>query len=324
MAELNMLEAIRDALDKEMELDKSIVLIGEDIGKNGGVFRATQGLVDKYGSDRVMDSPLNESGIIGFSIGMGLHGIKAVPEIQFIDFLYPGFDQLVSELAKFRYRSAGIFPSKVVIRTPYGGGTKGAHYHSQSPETLFVHTPGLKVVIPSTPYDAKGLLIASIRCPDPVIFMEPKRIYRAFKEEVPEENYEVPLGKANVVREGKDVTLISYGAMIHPTLDAAEAAAAKGIDCEVIDLRTLMPLDIETIERSVKKTGRVISVTESPRTNGYSSELSALVAERWIDYMEGPILRVTGYDIPYPFVLELDYLPTPERILDAIDRVYNY
>lgn len=324
MAELNMLEAIRDALDKEMEHDKSIVLIGEDIGKNGGVFRATQGLVDKYGSDRVMDSPLNESGIIGFSIGMGLHGIKAVPEIQFIDFLYPGFDQLVSELAKFRYRSAGIFPSKVVIRSPYGGGTKGAHYHSQSPETLFVHTPGLKVVIPSTPYDAKGLLIASIRCPDPVIFMEPKRIYRAFKEEVPEENYEIPLGKANVVREGKDVTLISYGAMIHPTLDAAEAAASKGIDCEVIDLRTLMPLDIETLERSVKKTGRVISVTESPRTNGFSSEISALVAERWIDYMEGPILRVTGYDVPYPFVLELDYLPTPERILDAIDRVYNY
>ncbi|MDH5403544.1 MAG: alpha-ketoacid dehydrogenase subunit beta [Candidatus Heimdallarchaeota archaeon] len=324
MVELNIVDAIKYALEQEMDRDKDVIILGEDIGKNGGVFRATQGLYDKFGPERVLDTPLNESGIIGFAVGMSLYGIKAVPEIQFIDFIFPAFDQILSELAKFRYRSGGQFTCPVVIRSPYGGGVRGAHYHSQSPESLFAHTPGLKVVVPSNPYDAKGLLISAIRSNDPVIFMEPKRIYRAFKEEVPEDDYTVPLESAAITREGKDVTLISYGAMLHITMDAADLASEEGIDCEVIDLRTIYPLDIDTIEESVKKTGRVISVTEAPKTAGFGAELSALVAERWIEYMEAPIIRVAGYDVPFPFVLEHDYMPTPERVLDSIRYVYNY
>jgi len=325
MPEMNILEAVRDALEIEMELDESVYLLGEDIGANGGVFRATEGLQAKFGENRVMDTPLNESGIIGFAIGMGLRGLKAVPEIQFIDFIFPGFDQIVSELAKFRYRSGGLFTTNVTIRSPYGGGVRGAHYHSQSPEALFAHTPGLKVVVPSTPYDAKGMLISSIRDPNPVIFMEPKRIYRAFKEEVPEGEYTVPLSEARVAREGSDVTLISYGAMLHTAMEAAEIASDEdGVECDVIDLRTVYPYDYDTIEKSIKKTGRVISVTESPKTAGFGAELSAHVAENYIEYMEAPILRITGYDVPFPFILEHDYMPTPERILDGIDRVWNY
>ncbi|MHA2502546.1 MAG: alpha-ketoacid dehydrogenase subunit beta [Candidatus Kariarchaeaceae archaeon] len=325
MVEMNILEAVRDAMDVMLAKDETVYLMGEDIGPNGGVFRATEGLQAKHGVNRVLDTPLNESGIIGFAIGMGLRGAKAVPEIQFIDFIFPAFDQIVSELAKFRYRSGGQFTANVTIRSPYGGGVRGAHYHSQSPEALFAHTPGLKVVVPSNPYDAKGLLIASIQDPDPVIFMEPKRIYRAFKEDVPEGEYTVPIGKAEVVREGTDVTLISYGAMLHVAVEAAQIAAQEdGINCEVIDLKTVYPLDIDTIEKSVKKTGRVISVTESPKTAGFGAEISALIAERYIEYMEAPIIRVTGYDVPFPFVLEHDYMPTADRVLDAIDRVWNY
>lgn len=324
MAELTILEAIREALDQEMDLNDKVIVLGQDVGPNGGVFRATQGLYEKYGDERVIDTPLNESGIIGFAAGMALYGLKPVAEIQFIDFIYPAFDQIQSEVAKFRYRTGGATTCPLIIRSPYGGGVRGAHYHSQSPEAFFAHTPGLKVVIPSNPHDAKGLLISCLRQEDPILFMEPKRIYRAFKEEVPEEDYTVPIGQANVTRDGSDVTLISYGAMVHVALDAAELASREGIDCEVIDLRTVNPLDIITIEESVKKTGRVISVTESPRQAGFGAELSALVAERWIEYMEGPILRVAGYDTPYPFILEKYYLPTPERTLDAIKRVYNY
>jgi 2-oxoisovalerate dehydrogenase E1 component beta subunit len=230
----------------------------------------------------------------------------------------------MSEAAKFRYRSGADFTCPMVIRSPYGGGVGGAHYHSQSPEAIFAHTPGLKIVVPSNPYDAKGLLTAAIRDPDPVLFMEPKRIYRAFSDEVPEEDYVIPLGQANVVREGTDVTLVSYGAMLHTTLQAAEEAEEKGVSCEVIDLRSIVPLDIKTIGESVKKTGRFISVTESPKTTGFSAELSALVGERWIEYMEAPIKRITGYDVPFPLVLENYYMPSVPRILDAIVESFNY
>ncbi|MFX0182047.1 MAG: alpha-ketoacid dehydrogenase subunit beta [Candidatus Hodarchaeota archaeon] len=325
MPELTLVESVRFALDEEMERNYQVILLGEDIGKNGGVFRATQGLLDKYGPDRVLDTPLNESGVVGFAIGMALYGLRPVAEIQFIDFIYPAFDQIVSELAKFRYRSGGMYSCPVVIRSPYGGGIRGAHYHSQSPESYFIHTPGLKIVIPSSPYETKGLLTTAMRDPDPIIFMEPKRIYRAFKEEVPVGDYTIPIGKASVVRKGEEITILSYGAMLHVALEAAELAADNhNINCEVIDLRTLMPLDIQTIEKSVKKTGRVISVTEAPRTSGFGAELSALVAERWIEYMEGPIIRVAGYDTPFPLTLEMDYLPSAPRVLTAIQKVYNF
>ncbi|MFW9992252.1 MAG: alpha-ketoacid dehydrogenase subunit beta [Candidatus Odinarchaeota archaeon] len=325
MPELTIVEAVRLALDEEMERNSDVIVLGEDIGPNGGVFRATQGLIDKYGPERVIDTPLAESGVLGFAAGLALYGLRPVAEIQFIDFIWPGFDQIHSEIAKFRYRSGGLFKAPVVIRSPYGGGVKGAHYHSQSPEAYFTHTPGLKVVVPSNPYDTKGLLTSAMRDPDPVIFMEPKRLYRAFKEEVPTGDYTVPIGKATVPRDGQDVTILSYGAMLHVSLEAAEFAAEKyGIDCEVVDLRTLMPLDIEIIERSVKKTGRIISVTEAPKTTGFGAELSALVAERWIEHMEGPIIRVAGYDTPFPFILEQDYMPTAGRVLDAVQKVYNF
>jgi 2-oxoisovalerate dehydrogenase E1 component beta subunit len=308
-----------------MENNDKIILLGEDVGPNGGVFRATIGLHKKFGEARVLDTPLSESGIIGFAVGMALYGLMPIAEIQFSDFIWPAMDQIHSEVAKFRYRSGGKFSCPMVIRSPYGGGIRGAHYHSQSPEAYFVHTPGLKVVIPSNPYDTKGLLTTAIRDPDPVLFFEPKRIYRAFKQEVPKKDYTIPFGKANVVREGKDVTILSYGAMLHIAVSGAEMTQDKlGIDCEVIDLRTLVPLDLKTIENSVKKTGRVISVVEAPSNSSFASELSALVAERWIEYMEGPILRVTGYDVPFPYTLEHDYLPSPTRVFDAIKRVYNF
>ena len=324
MTELNILEAVRNALELEMEKNDKVVVLGEDVGVNGGVFRATQGLLDKFGPQRVLDTPLNESGIVGFAVGMALYGLKPIAEIQFIDFIYPGFDQIVSEMAKFRYRSGGEFTCPMVIRTPYGGGVRGSHYHSQSPEAYFSHTPGIKVVIPSNPYDAKGLLTSAMRSEDPILFMEPKKIYRAFKEEVPDGDYTVPIGKGNVAREGNDVTIVSYGAMLHVALDAAELASRQGIDCEVIDLRTVYPLDIDILEKSVKKTGRFVSVTESPRTVGFGAELSALVAERWIEYMEGPILRVAGYDTPFPFTIERQYMPTPERVFASIQKAYNF
>lgn len=324
MSELTIVQAVNLALDEEMARDDRVIMLGEDIGVNGGVFRATQGLLDKYGEKRVLDTPLNESGIIGFGIGMALYGLLPVVEVQFADFIWPGMDQVHSEAAKYRYRSGGTFTVPLVIRAPYGGGVRGAHYHSQSPEAYFTHTPGLKVVIPSNPYDTKGLLTAAIRDPDPVLFFEPKRIYRAFREEVPAGEYTIPLGEASVTREGTDITILSYGAMLHMALEGAQLADEKGISCEVIDLRTLMPLDIETIENSVKKTGRVISVTEAPKTTGFGAELSALVAERWIEYMEGPILRVTGYDVPFPYALEHDYLPSGQRVLEAISQTYNF
>jgi pyruvate dehydrogenase E1 component beta subunit len=320
-----MVEAVRLTLEEEMDRNERIVLLGEDIGPNGGVFRATQGLIDKFGSQRVLDTPLSENGIVGFALGMALMGLRPVAEIQFVDFIYPAFDQIVSEVAKFRYRSGGMFSSPIVIRSPYGGGVRGAHYHSQSPEAYFTHTPGLKVVIPSSPLETKGLLTSAMRDPDPVLFLEPKRLYRAFKEEITSGDYTIPLGKAKIIREGSDVTILSYGAMLHVSLQAAQLAAENhNIEVEVIDLRTLVPLDVKTIGTSVKKTGRVISVTEAPKTSGFGGELSAIIAEKWIEYMESPILRVTGYDTPFPLALESEYLPTPERVIRDVLKVYNY
>lgn len=322
--ELTVVQAVTDALRTEMKQDDSIIVLGEDVGLNGGVFRATDGLQKEFGEARVLDTPLAEAGIIGAAIGMSLYGLKAVPEIQFLDFIYPGFDQIVNELAKFRYRSGGQYPCNVTIRAPYGGGIKGGHYHSQSTEALFAHTAGLKVVIPSNPYDTKGLLIASIRDPDPVMFLEPKRIYRAVKDEVPEEAYTVPIGRAAVAKEGNDITVVAYGAMLHVALQAAHKAQEHGIDAEVIDLRTLVPLDEEAFLASVRKTGRLVIVHEAQKTAGFGGELAAIAAEKAIDSIEAPIVRVAGLDTPFPYTLENLYLPDVPRVLDAIQRVVKY
>jgi 2-oxoisovalerate dehydrogenase E1 component beta subunit len=255
---------------------------------------------------------------------MALYGLKPVPEIQFADFIYPAYDQIVNELAKFRYRSGGQYPAPVVIRTPYGGGIRGGHYHSQSPEAYFAHTPGLKVVIPSNPYDAKGLLLSAIRGEDPVIFMEPKRVYRAAKGEVPEGDYTVPIGSAKIVREGSQLTVLCYGAMVHTCVEAAEKAAAEGFDPEIIDLRTLMPLDTETVLASVRKTGRVVIAHEAPKTCGYGAELAALIAEKALMSLEAPINRVAGFDTPFPYTLENEYLPSPDRVALAIKQTATF
>jgi pyruvate dehydrogenase E1 component beta subunit len=281
------------------------------------VFLATEVLLRDFGAERVIDTPLSETGIVGAAIGMALYGLKPVPEIQFQDFIYPAFDQIVSELAKFRYRSGGQFPCHVVIRTPYGGGIKGGLYHSQSAEAYFAHTAGLKVVIPSTPADAKGLLLSAIHDEDPVLFFEPKRIYRAVTGEVPEGDVRVPLGKANVVREGADLSLFAYGAMMPPTLKAAETLATEGVDAEVVDLRTLVPLDEAAVLASVAKTGRAVIVHEAPRFCGYGAELAAILAEKALYHLRAPVVRVTGWDTPFPYALEHLYLPGAERILQA-------
>jgi 2-oxoisovalerate dehydrogenase E1 component beta subunit len=321
MPVMNIIEAVRSALQTQMRLDARVVVLGEDIGKFGGVFRATSGLFDEFGADRVIDTPLAEAGIIGTAIGMALYGLRPVPEIQFGDFIFPAFDQIVNELAKFRYRSGGQYTCPVVIRTPVGGGIRGGAYHSQSPEALFIHTPGLKVVAPSNPYDAKGLLLAALRQNDPVLFMEPKRIYRASRGDVPEADYEVELGKAKIVREGTQCTVIAYSAMV-PI--AEEAAAKSDVSLEVIDLRTLMPFDIETILASVKKTGRCVIVHEAPRTCGFGAELIASIQERAIEHLEAPILRVTGFDTPFPYTLEHEYMPNADRVLHAVRQTLEW
>ena len=324
MATLTLVQAVRDALLTEMTNDERVVLLGEDVGLNGGVFRATEGLQKEFGDMRVMDTPLNESGIIGAALGMAVNGLRPVPEIQFMDFIYPAFDQIVSEVAKLRYRSGGDLTCPMVIRTPYGGGIRGGHYHSQSSEAYFTHTPGLKVVVPSNPYDAKGLLIASIRDEDPVMFLEPKRLYRSVKGEVPENAYTVEIGKAQVVRPGASVTLIAWGAMVPVCTKAAELCAPRGAECEVIDLRTLVPMDEETILNSVKKTGRVVIVQEAPKTSGFAGEISAIIAEEAILSLEAPIVRVTGLDTPFPYTLEHVYMPDAERVALAVGRVMNF
>ncbi|HZU83202.1 MAG TPA: alpha-ketoacid dehydrogenase subunit beta [Polyangiaceae bacterium] len=322
--QLNLVQAINDALRHEMRRDDRVVILGEDVGRVGGVFRVTHGLWDEFGDARVIDTPLSEGGIVGTAIGMALHGLVPVPEIQFADFIYPAYDQIVSELAKMRWRSGGEYTAKVVVRAPVGGGIRGGIYHSQSPESLFIHVAGLKVVCPSNPYDAKGLLLASIRDPDPVLFFEPKRIYRAARGEVPEGDYLVPLGKAAVVREGGDVTVIAWGAMLYEAIAAADEASKQGIECEILDLRTLWPVDVESITASVEKTGRVVVVHEAPKTCGFGAELVALVNEKAFLSLEAPPARVCGFDTPFPYALEMDYLPLAGRILPAIVDVAKY
>lgn len=323
MAQLNLVQAINDALRVEMRRDPRVVVLGEDVGRAGGVFRVTQGLWDEFGDDRVVDTPLSEGGIVGTAIGMALYGLVPVAEIQFADFIYPAYDQLVSELAKMRWRSGGEYTAKMVVRAPVGGGIRGGLYHSQSPESLFIHVAGLKVVCPADPYDAKGLLLAALRDPDPVLFFEPKRIYRAARGDVPEGDYTVDIGKAKIVREARAssgaVTVLAWGAMLYEALAAAERASAQhGIECEVVDLRTLWPVDIDTVAASVEKTGRVVVVHEAPKTCGFGAELVALVNERCFLSLEAPPRRVTGFDTPFPYTLEMEYLPLAHRILPAI------
>jgi pyruvate/2-oxoglutarate/acetoin dehydrogenase E1 component len=318
---MNIVQSINSTLDYMMTRDTSIILLGEDIGIDGGVFRVTEGLQKKYGKERVIDMPLVELGIVGMAIGMSLTGLRAVPEIQFQDFIYTAFDQIVNQAAKMRYRSGGEYNVPMVLRTPYGGGIRGGLYHSQSGEAYFAHTAGLTVVTPSNPYDAKGLLIKSLRLNDPVIFLEPKKLYRSQKQEVPDEEYEIPIGKASLLHEGNDFTFITYGSMV-PTV--MNTVSKNNLDADVIDLRTLVPYDGETILNSVKKTGRVIIVHEAPRTLGMGSEISAFIAERAIDYLLGPILRVTGPDTPFPYRLEEHYLPNEMRILKAVHKMQQY
>ncbi len=334
MPRMNMIEAINSAMDVALGSDPNVTVLGEDVGFFGGVFRATAGLQAKHGKTRVFDTPISENGIIGVAVGMAAYGLRPVPEIQFADYVYPGLDQIVSEAARLRYRSAGEFPMPITVRTPFGGGIFGGQTHSQSPEAIFAHISGIKTVVPSNPYDAKGLLLAAIEDNDPVIFCEPKRIYngtfdghydrpvtpwaRHDESEVPDGHYTVPLGKAKIVRQGADVTILAYGTMVHVARATVEEL---GIDAEVIDLRTLVPLDIETIEESVKKTGRCLIVHEATRTSGFGAELSALVQERCFYHLEAPVERVTGFDTPYPHSLEWAYFPGPIRIGTALKKI---
>ena len=334
MTRMNMIQAINSAMDVAMDRDPDVLVMGEDVGYFGGVFRATAGLQKKYGKTRCFDAPINECGIIGVAVGMAAYGLRPVPEIQFADYIYPGMDQLISEAARLRYRSGGEFTCPITVRTPFGGGIFGGQTHSQSPEGIFTHVSGLKTVIPSNPYDAKGLLIAAIEDPDPVLFFEPKRIYNGpfdghydrpvspwskhESSEVPEVYYTVPLGKAAIVRAGEAVTVLCYGTMVHVALGVVEEA---GVDAEVIDLRTLVPLDIDTIVASVEKTGRCMIVHEATRTSGFGAELSAQVQERCFHHLEAPIERVTGWDTPYPHSLEWAYFPGPVRLGQALKRV---
>jgi pyruvate dehydrogenase E1 component beta subunit len=324
MPTLTLLQAVNDAMRTAMRRDPSVLVFGEDVGLKGGVFLATDGLQKEFGKQRCFDTPLSEDGIVGAAIGMAMNGLKPVAEIQFQDFIFPAFDQIVSEAAKLRYRSGGQYTAPMVIRTPYGGGIRGGLYHSQSGEAYFCHTPGLKVVIPSTPYDAKGLLLASIEDPDPVIFLEPKALYRSVKADVPEGHYTVELSTLRTAREGNHVTVFCYGAMVPQVLKAAEKAAENGIETHVVDLRTLLPLDEEGVLEAARRTGRVVVVHEAPRFCGFGAEISALIAENAIEVMEAPIARVTGFDTPFPNTLEHHYMPDERRVLDAIERVYNY
>jgi len=331
MPTMNMIQALNDAHKVMMRRDEDIVVFGEDIGFFGGVFRVTEGLQKEFGKQRAFDAPISEGGIVATAVGMAAYGIKPVIEIQFADYIYPGYDQIVSEVAKMRYRTAGEWTMPMVIRTPYGGGIFGGQTHSQSPESLFTHIAGLKVVIPSTPYDAKGLLIAAIEDPDPVVFFEPKRIYNGPFDghhdrpitpwskhelgEVPDGHYVVPLGKAIVRRQGAALTVLAYGTMVYVGM---AAVAETGVDAEIIDLRTLLPLDLETIEASVRKTGRCVIIHEATRTSGFGAELSALVQETCFYHLETPIRRVTGWDTPYPHSQEWDYFPGPARVGRAL------
>ncbi len=324
MPQMTMVQAITDALRTGLREDPRVVVLGEDVGLNGGVFRVTEGLQAEFGEARVLDTPLAENGIIGGAIGMALYGLKPVAEIQFVDFIYPAFDQIVSELAKFRWRSAGQYSCPVIVRAPYGGGIRGGLYHSQSPEAYFAHTAGLQVVIPSTPSDAKGLLLAALAGEDPVIFLEPKRLYRTIKEDVAEGVFHTPIGRTRTARSGEHATVLCYGAMVPVAVEAAESAAARGWSVEVLDLRTLVPLDSGAVLDSVRRTGRVVILHEAPRTCGYGAELAALIAEQALTSLQAPVLRVTGYDTPFPYTLEHTYLPDAKRVTAALEHVMSY
>lgn len=323
MAKLTLIGAINDALRTAMRRDPNVLVLGEDVGKNGGVFRATDGLYQEFGAERVIDTPLAESGFVGAAMGMAVYGLKPVVEIQFEGFLAPAHEHVVNHIARVRNRSRGRFTCPMVIRLPSWGGIRALEHHSESIEAWYLNTPGLKAVAPSNPYDAKGLLLAAIEDPDPVMFFEPKRLYRAFRQEVPEEYYTVPLGKAALAREGSDMTIITYGPHVQTAMEAAEKAAAEhGWQAEVIDLRSLNPLDLETIIGSVRKTRRAVVLTEAPRTVGFHSELVALINDHALEYLEAPVARVTGYDVPMPYLLSEDlYLPNPERVLAAMTEV---
>ena len=321
MSTMNMVQAINHTLDMKMSADDSVVLLGEDIGVDGGVFRVTEGLQKKYGTERVVDTPLVELGIVGAAIGMAINGLRPVPEIQFQDFIFTAFDQIVNQMAKMRYRTAGRITLPMVLRTPYGGGVRGGLYHSQSGESYFVHTTGLTVITPSNPYDAKGLLSSAMSLNDPVMFLEPKRLYRAAKDEVPEEDYKVEIGKANLVHEGEKLSIITYGSMVPVVRSTVEK---NNLDADVLDLRTLLPIDIDAISATVKKTGRVMIVHEAPRTLGMGAEISALISERMIEYLYAPIIRVTGPDTPIPYRLEEYYLPNEKRIAKAAEKILNF
>lgn len=324
MAKLDLVAAINQALAQEMEADERVMLLGEDIGLNGGVFRVTDGLQKRFGPDRVVDSPLSESGIIGTSIGLAMAGMRPVPELQFEGFMGPAYDQIVNQAARCRSRTRGAFTCPLTIRVPVGGGIHAPELHSDSPEAVYVHTPGLKVVMPSRPYDAKGLLISAIRDPDPVIFFEPKRVYRAIKEEVPEESYTLPLGKAQVISEGSDLTMISWGAMVSVCLAALDQMPEEA-SVELIDLQTLSPLDVETITKSVCKTGRAVVVHEAPKTAGLGAEISTLIQEHCFLSLEAPVQRITGFDTSMPYYkLEKQYLPDEDRIISGVRDCLAY
>jgi 2-oxoisovalerate dehydrogenase E1 component beta subunit len=324
MALQTLVQTIARTLDEEMARDDSVVVLGQDVGKRGGVFLATEGLFGKYGPDRVMDTPLSEAAIIGAAVGMAVHGLRPVAEIQFSDYVFPGFDQLVSQAAKLRYRSGGQFSAPLVVRMPAGGGVRGGHHHSQSPEMHFVHTAGLKVVYPSTARDARALLKTSIRDDDPVVFLEPKRLYRAFREDLSDAGELLPFGKAAVRHKGDDVVLVSYGASMGETLRAHEELTRQGISTEVIDLRSLQPWDRETVLDSVARVGRVVLISEAPLTGGFISEVSAVISEEILDQLLAPPTRVAGFDVPYPYAQDREYLPSPNRILKAVQKVLDY
>ncbi len=325
MNELTLVQAVNDGIKTVMREDESVLVLGEDVGPKGGVFLATDGVTAEFGEERCFDTPLSEDGIIGVGVGLAMNGMKPICEIQFQDFIFPAFDQIVSEAAKMRYRSGGQYTVPMVIRTPYGGGIRGGLYHSQSGEAYFCHTPGMKVVIPSTPADAKGLLISAIEDPDPVLFMEPKALYRASREEVPDGMYRVALSTVREVVAGNDAVIFCYGAMVPVCLQAANRIREeRGSEVRVIDLRTLLPLDEEAVLEAAKECGRVVVVHEAPRFCGYGSEISALIAENAIEYMEAPIARVTGFDTPFPNTLEHYYMPDARRVIDAVERVLEF
>lgn len=324
MALMNIIQALNKTLHEEFARDPRLLIFGEDVGAFGGVFRVTEGLQAAFGEERCFDTPLAEQGIVGFGIGVAQKGLKPICEIQFADYIFPAYDQIVNELTKMRYRTGNQYAAPVVIRTPYGGGIHGGHYHSQSPEAQFLHTPGIHVVVVSSPYDAKGLLKTALRSNDPVLFLEPKRIYRSLKQEVPDDDYTIPFGQASVERIGQDVTLIGWGAQHHQNMEAAEAMKDKGVDVEVINLRTLNPLDIHTITVSVQKTGRSIVAHEAPLTQGFGAEIAAQIMEHCFLSLKAPIKRCCGLDTPFPNILEKEYLPDAYKVKKAIAEIMEY